>query len=368
MELASDLERKTMEDKEKKQKDFFSSMEANILNSLSQGVVPGTPKDAAAALKRKKSSRPPITADERPELVRTISTMDVTMLRDLIRRQPSFRDANNTTSTRSIQVGDLEPGRRSSAKRDGFGGSFVSIKSDRQQLDPLAEGFGDDSLPQLFSYLSDEDIGFDNSFDMGNMSNRSDGGKLNESSNTGFGLTWEETNALKKLASITKEMIDVESEDDLDLDDESPHAAANLKGGAAGATPSWKAKDSKAMRDLPREIEFDDDSESELEATPQQSRGSAPASAFQKPKDIGGARALPRELDFDDSEDSEIESDIAPTPMTKQKSVRISVEKKSPKVEPVAVRPEVKRRNTCGTLYVGTTMSAPDKDATIKVC
>ena len=30
-------------------------------------------------------------------------------------------------------------------------------------------------------------------------------------------------------------------------------------------------------------------------------------------------------------------------------------------------RPELVRRNTCGTLYVGATMSAPDKDATIKV-
>jgi hypothetical protein len=364
-----------MEEKEKKQKDFFSSMEANILNSLSQGVVPGTPNDAAAALKRKKSSRAPITGDERPELVRTISTMDVTMLRDLIRRQPSYRDvnSNNTTSTRSIQVGELETGRRGSAMRDGFGGSFVSIKSERQQLDPLAEGFGDDSLPELFSYLpdGDPDISFESSFDMGNMSNRSDGGKFNESSNTGFGLTWEETQALKKLASITKEMIDVESEDDLDLGDESPSAGAKFQGGAAGATPSWKAKESKAMRDLPREIEFDDDSESEVEATPQQSLGSAPASAFQKPKDIGGARALPRELDFedsDDSDDSEAEPNLAPTPMMKQKSVRISDEKKSPKTDPVAVRPEVRRRNTCGTLYVGTTMSAPDKDATIKVC
>ena len=30
-------------------------------------------------------------------------------------------------------------------------------------------------------------------------------------------------------------------------------------------------------------------------------------------------------------------------------------------------RPTMMRRNTCGTIYVGSTMSAPDKDATIKV-
>ena len=35
--------------------------------------------------------------------------------------------------------------------------------------------------------------------------------------------------------------------------------------------------------------------------------------------------------------------------------------------EDTSGRPNLVRRNTCGTLYVGTTMSAPDKDATIKV-
>jgi hypothetical protein len=30
-------------------------------------------------------------------------------------------------------------------------------------------------------------------------------------------------------------------------------------------------------------------------------------------------------------------------------------------------KPSLRKRNTCGTLYVGSTMSAPDKDATIKV-
>ena len=44
MELASNDEKQAMEDKERKQKDFFAAMEANILASMSQGVVPGTPK------------------------------------------------------------------------------------------------------------------------------------------------------------------------------------------------------------------------------------------------------------------------------------------------------------------------------------
>jgi hypothetical protein len=41
---------------------------------------------------------------------------------------------------------------------------------------------------------------------------------------------------------------------------------------------------------------------------------------------------------------------------------------KSLKSKAKAEKPGMIRRNTCGTLYVGSTMSAPDKDATIKVC
>jgi len=382
-----------MEEKEQKQKNFFKAMEANILNSLSQGVVPGTPKDEPASVVRKKSSRMPPVTGQRPELVRTISTMDDTVLRDLIRRQPSFRNVQKKPSLSkktSLQISDIDPGgagKRGSAISDGLNfnqfESFVSIKEGRS-LDPLDEGQddgqGDDSsLPELFSYLPDEgyeesDFGDNSSVDFesevsmrSNRSTRSDAGKFNESSLTGFGLTWEETQALKKLADITKEMIDAEHDEDLDLGDDQPFGGA----GGAGATPSWKAKDSKGMRDLPREIELDDDSESDGES-PANQNDKGGSAAFQKPKEIGGQRALPRELDFEDS-DSDNESDFAPTPMQKSKAappVTKREEEKSAKPNAVdAQRPQVKRRNTCGTLYVGTTMSAPDKDATIKcVC
>jgi hypothetical protein len=240
-------------------------------------------------------------------------------------------------------------------------------------------GDHDASLPELFSYLPDE--GYDESyfgdnssvdFEDGEMSmrstrsTRSDTGKFNESSLTGFGLTWEETQALKKLANITEKMIDAENDEDLDLGDGSSFAAAGKSHGGTGATPSWKAVDSKGMRDLPREIELNDDSESDRESPVKQNQKGGPA-AFQKPKEIGGQRALPRKLDFEDS-DSDNESDFAPTPMQKAKTAPVVAKKKEEKLaEPKAMeRPKVKRRNTCGTLYVGTTMSAPDKDATIK--
>ena len=354
-ELASEAEKKAMEEKERKQKDFFAAMEANILNSLSQGQVPGTPK-TQDTLERRRSSRKPA---ERPELVRTISTMDDIVLKNLIQRQPSFRNIkqNALSKTASLNPGDFEVSKRSSHIATSDFESFVSIMSDHQRLDPLHESMisNDDSMPELFNYLPDE-----GEFSMGeSIVSIEDGHRgNNESNETSYGLTREEAQALKKLASITKEMIDVEKEDIEFVD--------LPKKGAAGATPSWRSKDAKGMRDLPREIELDesddDDDDDDESDRPDQKANTAPLGAFQKAKDIGG-----RELDFDsDEEDDETTSDMAPTPMQKKTAEEkkdINVKKKDPTME----RPEVKRRNTCGTLYVGTTMSAPDKDATIKV-
>lgn len=345
MELASNEERQAMEDKERKQKDFFATMEANILNSLSQGQVPGSPKKE---LSRRKSSNRPA---ERPELVRTISTMNDIVLKNLIQRQPSFRNVKKTGSihkTASLNPGEFENTKRGSAISDNEFESFVSLmSSEKERLDPLHES-NDDSMPELFSYLPDEsEYSLEGSGAFGDDSTiRSDGGALNESSIAGFGLTWEETQALKKLASITKEMIHAETEEE-DTIKGSSHRIA------PATTPSWKGRDSKGQRDLPREIEIDDDEESDIVSqVPSKSTG---PSAFQKAKDIGG-----RELDFDSSDESEEDEDEDPAPLK-------SEPKSNGKGEELMTRPPVKRRNTCGTLYVGTTMSAPDKDATIKV-
>jgi len=322
-----------MEKKERKQKDFFAAMEANILNSLSQGVVPGTPKDPASL--RKKSSVKPRDDVGKPELVRTISTMNESVLSNLIQRQPSFRNVK-IRAKGSLLITDLQPSRNDRNDRsriDGFG-SFESLMDEKQKLDPLSESV------ELFSYFGGggSDIEYSSDDDsvemvqrMGNMSmksNGSDAGKLKESS---FGLTEGETQALKKLSAITKEMMDTDEEDDLEVD--TPSASADLKGLALSA-PAWKSKDSKGLRDLPREIDFDDESDSE-----------------------------------EDSDSDDDSSDLAPM-AGKKKSVRISEPKELPKQEEEdIVRSDLKRRNTCGTIYVGTTMSAPDKDATIKcVC
>jgi len=54
--------------------------------------------------------------------------------------------------------------------------------------------------------------------------------------------------------------------------------------------------------------------------------------------------------------------------ITEVKNVTAAKEQEEPKRSSLKVKPPLVKRNTCGTLYVGSTMSAPDKDATIKVC
>lgn len=285
LELASDEEKRKMAEKEAKQKDFFAAMEANILNSLAQGILPGTGTDNGI---QRLASRKPSHREGRPELERTISAMDESVLRDLIRRQPSFRQTKKVESIQST-VSSL--------------GGFESIIRQPSRLASVNEMFND--LPDEESNNSEENTEFD-----GNASNRSDGGAFNMSTGSGFGLSWEETAALKKLGAIAKEMQDAEDE----------------------KAPS-------------HDIKVDGKDASKISASPMPTNGArrtkSDGGVFQKAKNIGG-----RDLDFDpsdsDDDDDDDEGDHA-------------------------VRPNVTRRNTCGTMYLKTTMSAPDIDATIKV-
>ena len=92
MELASPEEQREMEDKERKQKDFFAAMEANILKQMAAGVVPGTPKVVPADVEMKEASvGPKKPMLEKPRMVRTISGMDDQILKELVKRAPSLR-------------------------------------------------------------------------------------------------------------------------------------------------------------------------------------------------------------------------------------------------------------------------------------
>ena len=95
IELASPEERKEMEAKEKKQKEFFSVMEANILKQMATGQVPGTPtvSPTTSTDEKKEPTRPQKPMLEKPRMVRTISGMDDQILRELVKRVPSLRSS-----------------------------------------------------------------------------------------------------------------------------------------------------------------------------------------------------------------------------------------------------------------------------------
>ena len=136
-------------------------------------------------------------------------------------------------------------------------GGFESIL--RDQPNRLA------SVSELFNSLPDESISEE---DLESVSGRSDAGEFNKSLGQGFGLTWEETQALKKLADIAKEMTDGEN------DDEGKHSNDLLS--------SLKTKEANKGTPMLSRV----------------NRSKSRGPSFQKAKDIGG-----RELDFDTSDD-----------------------------------------------------------------
>ena len=144
MEMASREERDAIAAKEKRQKEFFAAMESNILKSISAGMKAPEKKSLLdEEYENEEISEEPLTPNiqspneinwvpppnildkrptkgggpSRPDLVRTISTMDTSVLRELIKRVPSTRNVgrasrnlmsasnHSTASNRSIISG-----------------------------------------------------------------------------------------------------------------------------------------------------------------------------------------------------------------------------------------------------------------------
>lgn len=128
LELATEEERKAMTRKEKKQKDFFSQMEANILKNLAAGaVVPvksrdsDEERDCIAELVQEKaacgdvssnmslssSSLKPKSKLSKPQMVRTISSMDNNVLAELTRvEKGGLDDTKRRVSPTSVITGN----------------------------------------------------------------------------------------------------------------------------------------------------------------------------------------------------------------------------------------------------------------------
>jgi len=198
IEMASREEREAVAAKEKRQKEFFAAMESNILNSISQGFKapekknkldlefeskaisddPLAPKTATSAAKSSRklsigdsshggrsnsmrrglggasnhSSRSP--ARSRPDLIRTISSMDSSVLRELIKRVPSSRQVRGVPAPRQLSNHSLgsrqqsRPGRLGSRKGSSRGvnqkGPLLNAAKAREM-----EEADDDELPPL---------------------------------------------------------------------------------------------------------------------------------------------------------------------------------------------------------------------------
>eukprot|EP00555_Chaetoceros_dichaeta_P005573 CAMPEP_0198258432 /NCGR_PEP_ID=MMETSP1447-20131203/7862_1 /TAXON_ID=420782 /ORGANISM="Chaetoceros dichaeta, Strain CCMP1751" /LENGTH=760 /DNA_ID=CAMNT_0043945551 /DNA_START=94 /DNA_END=2376 /DNA_ORIENTATION=- len=104
LELASDSERLVIQEKERIQKEFFSSMEANIIKCMQKGVIPGSPKgggqeDKIHPLKARVSLVKKDLA--KPLLIKTISSMDAELLAELTRGK-SEDDQDKKTRTSAL--------------------------------------------------------------------------------------------------------------------------------------------------------------------------------------------------------------------------------------------------------------------------
>jgi hypothetical protein len=93
VELASPAERKEMAMKDRKQKEFFAAMERNILRNIAQGQVSGTSpmEEDKKQMQMTMPSASSSSALEKPRLVKTISGMNDSILRELVKRVPSTR-------------------------------------------------------------------------------------------------------------------------------------------------------------------------------------------------------------------------------------------------------------------------------------
>jgi len=370
-ELATDEEKSAMEQKEQKEKDFFAAMEANILSSLSRGVIPGTPaQDRSAAVGRKEegsvgksererdasgiesrySLRKARSRAGRPNLVRTISTMDESVLTDVILRQPSFRSVKSGLSkNESLKLEDLRQFLGDSHIRDFDSMCSSSEGSQSSILETLEEDADEstcsialDSIPNLRSNVPKEGNTMISNDDR-NGSLRNQSRMLEQSISTRDDLNWEETQALNKLFSLTKEMIDADKERPNNTDDGSTTSDSSIDEEIECPTRTLRrVTEGDIGRTLPRELELED-SDSKKEKTTSQ--------------------MIPRKVEAANS--GKTAADTLRPGAKRRNRLLANSGKKAADI----LRPGVQRRNTCGTMYIRTTMSAPDKDATIRcVC
>ena len=288
IELATDDERIIMEEKERKQREFFSAMEANIIKSMASG---GAVAAAAAAptVERKPSLQP-----MRPgRIVRTISSMSEGTLKDMIQRTPSTRNLMQRSTADSIKALPLEK----------------IVEADDMEQSSL--DFGNSSISMFGE------------------------------SSANLGGSMSEVMALRALAKISEEM---------------------MSGSAAEDEVDYSMSDGLDLSMQGSSLDFSDS----LDMS---------SLYFTLPDKVAGKAARETSIDSLVFSPDIVDKKYAPTAL-EPGEILFTPDPPEPKAvveeEPnlqnsLKTKPPLIKRNTCGTLYVEATMSAPDKDATIKV-
>jgi hypothetical protein len=214
------------------------------------------------------------------------------------------------------------------------------------------------------------------------------GASMLDESCTQLGLTAEEFEAMQSLANITDEIANV---NDSDSDDN----ILKLNPVVEGNDSSGSGCNYNNMNSSMGEFDFDlddldeDSQSSSIHLGKEHGTGRDPATtattaAAGLRKDDGSRGSLSIST-FDVSSSHQSVASVGSTPgetcpATSKCATPMPTRPRPMTARPIShqkvaivdslpstKKPELQRRNTCGTLYVGSTMSEPDKDATIKV-
>lgn len=399
--LLSKQERQVEKRKEQQTRDFFAAMEANILKSMEKGgPSPKAPHEFMQQQQHQATAPLP-----RPHpLVRTISNMEDSVLANLIKRVPSLQgvDSFRTLSSGSFEDDNDEEDEIVSPKRrnhimssmSSLRGSItrLSISSAMNRV-PEAEDESSSShnadspsfervLPRTQGKLHLETAAIANDDSLHLIGNKHLEG---EGSIHLLGLGPVRNMSaqnIRQTSTVSLSIDDVIREESEEAPSEAWHrpfrrtstASSSYNGrqlaqenslsihSVLNADRSIRRADSSSFGFYSsfaadeeiapiEELAVIAEQMSNVVASPSSLYGLAAAGVVENNDDDGY-----QDLEFSDDDDE---------PQERPKINR----PQSVCVRPTLEKPSMTRRNTCGTLYVGSTMSAPDKDATIQcVC
>jgi hypothetical protein len=409
LELATAEERKALLEKDAQQRAFFQAMEANILKGLA------TPKTSSANEEIKIESQLMTKKDE-PESnhqtqtpaiprpmgmrVRTISTMDVTVLKDLIGSLPSNSSAAVKKMHGSSSRSNIRSDSTGSVASLGVRSSLLSIIEDHTDAEDLSEELhkSEAVVQDFFQSLQEQSDVL--------VSNQDDEKSSHSSSSSPLHQDDSQGNAQQQQEQLhqSESEFSVDSEADMvknkymttEPRPRRPHALSK-DDSVAGSSTSSTSLSIGALGISDRQLSS---RSMESDASGILSEGGL---SILDDEEVLALRQLATaanqmlhladEEESDKSEDDSLEglqisSNHAPQPQTLLRELSsltddgdkeasapcvslpplprpASLATSPPKSFPARPNMLQHRRNTCGTIYVSSTLSDPDKDATI---